>query len=338
MTESPSHVVVVGASAGGITALRDLVAGLPLELPAAVLVVLHLPPGGTSVLASILGRAGPLPVSVAADGMPLEAGTIYTAVPDRHLLVDDGRIRLSRGPTENRHRPGVDVLFRSAAIEWGQRAAGVVLSGALDDGTTGLALIKARGGLAVVQDPDEADYRSMPESASAATPVDHVLPAGKIGLALHAEMRNPAPVSPSPVSDSDRLEARIDAGEQRGPEEVPNMMPPSGLACPDCGGALFTADSGRYRCRVGHVWTGRALLEEQDLEIQRSLWTAYRALEEKQQLAERMRAHAGRSGQPRVAQRYAKLGEEQGRAAEVLRRLLFDPEGFPKDDDRLPEG
>ncbi|MBF6170672.1 chemotaxis protein CheB [Nocardia blacklockiae] len=323
----PAHLIVVGASAGGVAALREFVGGLPVDLSAAVLVVTHLPPNGPSVLATILDRAGPLSAIAAEDGRELTAGMIYTAVPDRHLLVSDGRIRLSLGPTENRHRPGIDALFRSAAVEWGPRVAGVVLSGALDDGAAGLALIKARGGLAVVQDPTEADYRSMPESALAATAVDYVLPAGKIGIALHSDILDRALASAPPVSALDRLEARIDAGEQGGSEEVTAMTQPSGMACPDCGGVLFVvADPERFRCRVGHAWTGRALLAQQDLEVQQSLWTALRALEEKRQLAERMRAGAEQRGQPRLADQYAAQSNEHTRAAEVIRRLLYQPD------------
>lgn len=327
MTTQPSHLIVVGASAGGVGALREFVAGLPVDLSAAVLVVLHLPPSGSSVLSAILDRAGPLPATAAREEA-LSEGTVYTAVPDHHLLVSDSRIRLSRGPTENRHRPGIDALFRSAAIEWGPRAMGVVLSGALDDGAAGLALIKARGGVAIVQDPEEADYRSMPDSALAATVVDHVLPAAKIGAAIQAEMLNRETGSTPPVSGLDRLEARIDAGEQRGSEEVSEMMQPSGLACPDCGGVLFTvAETERYRCRVGHAWTSSALLVEQDVEVQKSLWTALRALAEKQQLAERMSAAAAQRGQDRLARRYAEYSDENARAADVLRRLLYQSDG-----------
>jgi two-component system chemotaxis response regulator CheB len=174
----PRELVVVGASAGGVEALRDFVGGLPEDFRAAVLIVLHLPAGGDSALPAILERSTTLPVAGAQHGEPLRRGQIYTAPPDHHLTVEGEKIRLSRGPTENGHRPAIDTLFRSAAQARGSAVIGVVLSGSLDDGTAGLAMIKARGGLVAVQDPREALYRGMPDSAIARVSVDHVLPAG----------------------------------------------------------------------------------------------------------------------------------------------------------------
>jgi two-component system chemotaxis response regulator CheB len=185
----PRKLVVVGASAGGVEALRDFVGGLPGDFRAAVLIVLHLPAGGASALPAILERSATLPVAGAQHGEPLRQGRIYTAPPDHHLVVEGETIRLSRGPTENGHRPAIDTLFRSAAQAQGPAVVGVVLSGSLDDGTAGLSMIKARGGLVAVQDPDEALYRGMPDSAIAHVSADFVLPAGKMGVVLAARMR-----------------------------------------------------------------------------------------------------------------------------------------------------
>jgi two-component system chemotaxis response regulator CheB len=327
MSAQPAHLVVVGASAGGVEALREFVGGLPADLPAAVLVVLHLPPGGVSALAPILGRVGPLRAVPAQHGAELRAGMIFTAVPDHHLLVRDSRIAVSRGPTENGYRPGIDALFRSAAIAWGPRVAGVVLSGTLDDGTAGLSSIKSRGGLALVQEPKEALYRGMPDSALTRVSVDGVLPAREIGTALGAMFRTRTDLpDPPPPTDLDRLEARIDAGDfpATHTEGVVAIAAPSGLSCPDCNGSLYTVESGRrYRCRVGHSWTAEALLQEQGVEVEKALWTALRALEEKRQLADRMCADARHHGHERLAQRYAEQGAEQTEAADVLRGLLL---------------
>ncbi|KIA64360.1 chemotaxis protein CheB [Nocardia vulneris] len=323
MSESPSHLIVVGASAGGVEALREFVGGLPTDLTAAVLVVLHIPAQGPSVLPSILRRAGSLHAVAADNGTPLAAGTIYTAVPGHHLLVADGRTLLSRGPTENGHRPGVDALFRSAAVVWGPRVAGVVLSGSLDDGTAGLASIKAQGGLTAVQDPAEALYPSMPENALANVDVDLVMPAKKIGSALADRLRFQPADPPAPPPPLDRLEARIDAGEQDDSTEVTAALPAAGLSCPDCGGSLFAAQTAaRFRCRIGHAWTAQALLLEQHLEVERALSAALRVVEEKRALADRMRADALERGHRQVADTYAERSTEHAHTVAVLRELL----------------
>ncbi|MCM6777960.1 chemotaxis protein CheB [Nocardia sp. CDC159] len=324
MSTKPTHVIVVGASAGGVEALREFVSGLPPDLPAAVLVVLHLPSGGTSVLATTLQRVAPIPARPAHHGAPLAPGIIYTAVPDHHLLVTAEHIVLSHGPSENGHRPGIDALFRSAAMTWDCRVAGVVLSGSLDDGTAGLALIKSRGGLAAVQEPTEALYRSMPDNALAHVAADLVLPARELGAAVSKSLVERIEFTAAPPSELDRLEARIDAGGLLR-NEVTTMAQPAGLSCPDCNGSLYAlADGKRYRCRVGHAWTAEALLLEQSLEVEKALWTALRALEERRHLADRMRADAQRHGDDRMATRFADQSAENSHAAEILRKLLVD--------------
>jgi two-component system chemotaxis response regulator CheB len=178
------RLVAIGASAGGVSALESLVAGLPADFPAAVLVVLHIAPTQKSLLAPILSRAGRLPATAAVDGTPLRAGRVYVAVADRHLMVSKDCVRVTRGPKENNYRPSIDVLFRSAAYHFGSRTIGVVLSGALSDGSMGLLSIRRLGGYAVIQDPEDASYSSMPMNALRKVDVDHALPATEIGLLL----------------------------------------------------------------------------------------------------------------------------------------------------------
>src|SRR2546421_4483719 len=239
-------VIVVGASAGGVEALGRLASGLPPELPASIFVVLHLLASGTSVLDSILRRAGSLPATAGVDGERFERGHIYVAPPDQHLLIWDGSVRLSLGPRENGHRPAIDPLFRSAARAFGPRVIAVVLSGSLDDGAAGMRFVKERGGAAVVQDPADALYEDMPLNAAAASEVDHVVPIARMADLLCGLLEEP--IENSVEEEADRVWT-ADELEERAEGE------PSGLTCPDCGGALWEREEGslvRFACRTGH--------------------------------------------------------------------------------------
>jgi len=326
MTRHPRDLIVVGASAGGVEALRGFVAGLPADLAAGVLVVLHLPAGATSALPAILSRSGPLPARIATDGAMVEHGTILVATPNHHLLVVDGQVALSHGPTENGRRPAIDALFRSAAIAAGPRVTGVLLSGVLDDGVAGLRSIVGRGGRVVVQDPDDALHSDMPRRAMAAVEVDHVLPAGAMGAILDKLSReevelNGAP-EPSRLLRLENAIATTDSSARFGhdPEELGRM---SGFTCPDCDGSLVEIATGsRYRCRIGHAWTAEALLDAQGLAWERALWAAIRTLDEKAALTRRMAEQARQRGSTRLASRYDLHAEEALEAANLLRAPL----------------
>ncbi|HEY0692143.1 MAG TPA: chemotaxis protein CheB [Kribbella sp.] len=318
-------LVVVGASAGGVEALRSLVAQLPADLPAGVLVVLHLPAGGTSALAGILDRAGPLPARSAQHGEPIEHGHLYVAPPDHHLLVDGDCCVLSSGATENGHRPAVNALFRSAALARGPLVAGIVLSGVLDDGTAGLVAIKSHGGLAIVQDLDDAAYRGMPETALANVRADHVLPAAEIGAQLGQILGTP--LEPARIYEPSallRYENALAQNRDGAGDELELVGSYSGLTCPDCQEALVQLDPGheRFRCRIGHAWSADALLATADHRMQAALWTALRALDEKTGLAGRMAVSAEARGDRELARRYAGTAEEAGQAARILRDRL----------------
>ena len=321
-------MVVVGASAGGVEALRDLVAGLPADLPAAVLVVLHMPSGAHSALAPVLDRLSTLPVRAAREGARLEAGTVTVAVPDRHLLLTEGdRITLSIGPRENGHRPSVDVLFRSAAQVAGPRVIGVVLSGALDDGASGMVAVASRGGIPVVQDPTDALYDSMPRSACDAVGSAHVLPAVEIGQLLdrltREDLGDEVQVAPAPLDmRMENAMAQLD-GESWGAERHPGDPVP--LTCPDCHGPLFRIPDSvlhRFRCLVGHAWSAESLAAQHTSAVEGALWTALRTLEEKVELSRAMAARAAAAGHELTGRKFAERADDAHQAAVLVRDLL----------------
>jgi len=318
-------IVVIGASAGGVEALRTTMANLPADLPAAVLVVLHVPAYGGSVLPAILDRAGPLPARHAASGDRIRHGQVLVAPSDRHLVVDDGHVVLSRGPRENGHRPAIDVLFRTAARAHGDRVIAVVLSGVLDDGTAGAVAIRGRGGAVLVQDPEDALYPAMPSSALEHVEVDHVASAAKLGSVIDTMCRTDVIGSerePSPLMEIEADLAKMDGDVMNDPVR-PGV--PSGFSCPDCSGTLFEIRDGpllRYRCRVGHTWSPESLLGEQALQLDGALWMALRSLEEKAALSRDMGERASGRGNPLTARRFGEQADEAVRAARLIRSML----------------
>jgi two-component system chemotaxis response regulator CheB len=319
-------IVVIGASAGGVEAVASLVEMLPRDLAAAVFVVVHFPPHTTSVLPRIITRRGGMTAMHPEDGTPIELGCVYVAPPDRHLLVENGHVRLVRGPRENGARPAVDPLFRSAARAYGSRVIGVVLTGNLDDGTAGLMSIKSAGGLTIVQDPDDALYAGMPSSALRHVQADHVAPLSEIPSLLvrrvgeQVEQKGAGPVARQQNTEVGISEMYRDAleGDRNGV--------PSGYACPECHGALWETDEGgllRFRCRVGHAYSIENLLAAQGSSMDAALWAAYRALEERAALTARMGARMQERGQTSLAQRYAEQTEETLQRAELIRRVLL---------------
>jgi two-component system, chemotaxis family, protein-glutamate methylesterase/glutaminase len=317
-------LVVVGASAGGVEALRALVAGLPEDFPACVVVVLHVPATAPSALPSILARAGRLPVRQAADQDPLEPGTVLVAPPDHHVIVYDDAVTLSRGPRENGHRPAVDVLFRSAARTRGDRVVGVVLSGGLDDGAAGMLAIAQRGGACVVQAFDDALHASMPRAAAAAVPDCTTAPMATMGRVLAELVGQTVPDSEPPPArmEMEMRMADLDAAAMHA-EHRPGT--PSGFACPDCHGALFELEGEpmlRFRCRVGHAWSAGSLVAQQTADVESALWMALRNLEEKAALNRDLGGRAMTQGHDLAARHFADRAAEAVHAAELLRSLI----------------
>ncbi|MFL6211585.1 MAG: chemotaxis protein CheB [Pyrinomonadaceae bacterium] len=336
-TRMPGHdIIVIGASAGGVEALRQLIHDLPVDLPAALFVVLHLPPQSPSMLPLILARAGQLDARHATDGEEIKRGRIYIAPPDRHLLLEHERVCVTHGPKENRHRPAVDPLFRSAALVYGPRVVGVILTGALDDGTAGLRNVKQRGGVAVVQDPREALYSGMPSSAVKNVKIDYCLPLAEIGpLVAQLARAEAAEEGDYPVSDDLKLENQITENNYEAViENVEKLGQPSAMTCPECHGTLWEMHEGellRFRCHVGHAYSADSLLAEQNEALEDALWAAVRALEENAQLARRAaaRARAREHGEQGVSSRMDRKAELTEARARLVRQMLLS--GAPEE-------
>lgn len=279
----PRKIIVLGASAGGLEVIKEVVRSLPAELDAAVFIVVHVAPNSPSLLEGILSRRAALPVLSACEGAPIRGGTITVGVPNHHLLLEPGRIRLTRGPRENRARPSIDVLFRSAAHAYSSRVIGTVLSGNLDDGTAGLWWIRDRGGVAVVQEPSTAEFPSMPSSALRHAGADHVVtPKAMGGLLSELSRTEPKATDSSPDPDL-TLQVRVAAQEPQASLQVVARAEPSAYACPECHGVLFRLRNGgipSFRCHTGHAYSIGSLLTEIASHADEAQWLALRALEE----------------------------------------------------------
>src|SRR5262245_31438051 len=281
-------IIVVGGSAGGLEALSKVLSGLPSNLDASVFVVLHTSPQSGNGLPQILSRTAVLPVAFAIDGEAPERGRIYVAPPDHHLTIEEGLLSVARGPRENGFRPAVDPLFRSAAKHYDGRVVGVVLSGALDDGTFGLMAVKEAGGAAVVQHPYEAYVPSMPLSAIQNVEVDHIVRVDEMA-GLRVKATDSGLQSGPRIARQTRAENReVDpTGRDISLEgEKPDALadPPSCFVCPDCGGSLWEAREGglsRFRCHTGHGYTVDSLLAAQNGKLEKALWSAVRRLMER---------------------------------------------------------
>jgi two-component system chemotaxis response regulator CheB len=302
----------MGASAGGVDALSDVVRDLPADFPAAVLVVLHISASGPSLLPQILDRATALRAVPAEDGTALEPGCIYVARPDLHLKVHDGQLRLTADARINGHRPAVDALFCSAADARGPGVTGVVLSGMRDDGTVGLARIKELGGLAIAQDPEDAQHDGMPQSAIDNVAVDAILPASEIGAALISVARD----GTLPASTNGRAAPPVlDTGETT----------PLTTVCPDCGGVLTEYHEHGvtvFRCHVGHSFAPRTLVDLQRNAVESALWTAVRTLEDRQALLARLADQATTRGQTRSAQHFGAQAKAATEQADRIREAI----------------
>jgi two-component system chemotaxis response regulator CheB len=328
---SDPTIVAIGASAGGLPALQTVLAGLPPDFPAAIFVVMHLSPTSVSHLADVLNRAGPLPVTQAVNGEPIAPGHVYVAPPDRHLLVRHGWVDVSRGPRENRSRPAIDPLFRSAARAYGNRVIGVILSGALYDGAAGLLAIEARGGTTVVQHPQDAAIGSMPLSALRMVDADYILPAADIApiLAQLVQQETDLATTGATMAEDEPIEKEInkDFVEQADDERDGET---SVFTCPDCGGVLWQAGAGNrlwFRCHVGHAYAPEVLLGLMSDELEAALWTCVRLLRERSTLSSQLAARPTTGAEfPHVTER---LDEQAVRDEQYVARIRELLDAFP---------
>lgn len=323
-------IIVIGASAGGIEALRVLFNALPGDLAASIFVVLHTATDAPGVLAAIVNDAGPLPAENAVNGERIVPARVYVAPPDHHLLITPGRVQLTRGPRENRFRPAVDPLFRSAAQTYGPRVVGVILSGGLDDGTNGSWAVKRLGGTVIVQEPAEALAPSMPLSVLRHVRVDHVVKVADLGPLLTSLVATPAdqPHGGPGVPEQIGIEVNIARENQAREAGVQKLGEPSIYACPECHGVLLQMKDGaplRFRCHTGHAYTVESLLAEQSEGIEDSLWNAIRALEERVLLLRQAADHA-REAHLEDEPSLRDLADEAQRRADLVRKAVMQDE------------
>jgi two-component system chemotaxis response regulator CheB len=319
---SHRNIVVLGGSAGAGEAVLTLLKELPRDWAATIFIALHLSPASQEWLSGHFCRATGLQVESPEGEQPIHEGHIYVARPDRHLVVKEGRVIASRGPRENMWRPAVDVLFRTAAVAYGNRVIGVLMSGQLDDGTSGLQAIKACGGLAIVQDPDDTMFPAMPQTALANLDVDHRVRLDQMATLLVRLVQEPAGLFVA-IPEVLRREALM-ADELQDTAALQDAGdPPTGLSCPECAGPLWRSgpDGEQFRCLVGHAYHLNSLMEGADAEIDRTLWAAIRLFEQRVNISRMMSDQERTQGREKSAQLYASRAGESHQHAQKLREF-----------------
>ena len=321
------RIVVIGASSGGIDALRAFVAALPADFPTPIAIVMHTSPQSPGILDQILGRAGTLTAVMASNGERVRPGRIYVAPPDLHLIIEPGTLRLTKGPKENRFRPAIDPLFRSAAQVYGPAATGVVLTGNLDDGTAGLWAIKQLGGISIVQDPSDAQFPDMPRSALTHCAPDYVVPIAGLAPLLVALSERPVEERPMRPPEHVDFEVKIAAEHNALDAGLQKIGAPSSFACPDCHGVLLElkdGDRARFRCHTGHAYSLESLVASLFEGIEQSLWTSTRSLEEGVILLRRVAGHLQTSHKPADATELLKRADELREQSDAIRRFISE--------------
>lgn len=326
MTKSPKFIVVIGASAGGLNALAELVKSLEKGIDVAYCIVLHLSQKAVGdFVVNRLTKVTSLRCSLAKNGTPLEKDHIYIGRPNQHMLVKENKLVLGAGPEENRFRPSIDVLFRSAAVAYSSRVIGIILSGMLDDGTSGMWAIKRSGGTCLVQHPDEAEYPNMVQSVMNHMKVDHAVKLGKMGPLL-SKIVKLIKGKKKPVPKDVIAEAQIAEHTAVGINDVKKLGTLSIFACPDCGGGLWDMKGDiikRYRCHIGHAYSVNDLMLKQSQSAGNTLWVALRMMEERKHLLQNMEIESKKGGRNIPIDNGEKQDEMQ-RHIDKLKEILFD--------------
>lgn len=337
------NIIVIGASAGGVNALIDLVKQFDAGFSGSIFIVQHVAPFNTSVLPQLLSAAGNLPASHAIDGERIEPGRIYIAPPNLHLLLDKEHVLVKKGPKENRFRPSIDALFRSAAYIHRARVVSIVLSGMLDDGTAGMWAVKRFGGYCIVQDPGEAICPAMPDSVLEYVDVDQVMPVAEMGALLKQlteEKVENIEKDPALSTDQvDRIATEVGiAAEENGFEMgILDMAEPTHYTCPECSGSLVEIREGnikRYRCHTGHAFSKESLLAGAAKTVEDSMWQTIRGLEEVIMMMEDSATQFREAGNPLKAQAFEKNSRDLRQRSNEIRQLIFELDKFGK----IPEG
>jgi len=332
---SKRNIIVIGASAGGFEALKKIVKKLPSDFDASIFIVWHMSADVRGILPEVFNKLNTINAKVANDNEPIKPNHIYVAPPDHHLIVEEGHVRVTRGPKENRFRPAVDPLFRSAAYAYGNRVIGVILSGALDDGTAGLWRVKESGGLAVVQDPADAEVSSMPENALREIQVDYRLPAADIADLLVKLTSQEVRVNTDLLKDEKtKIEIGIAAEEyalQRGSLDIGVLSP---YTCPECHGVLSKIMDGslaRYRCHTGHAYSQDTLIAALNENIENTLYSAIRGMDEAILFLNHTGDHYAEANLPKLAAVYFKKAKETKDRSDLVRIAVHRHEQFSKD-------
>ncbi|GGB94573.1 chemotaxis protein CheB [Dyadobacter sediminis] len=330
-------IIVIGASSGGVMALKELVSNLPADFKGSVFIVLHIPAYSESRLPWILEKASKLQAVHPKDGDQIEPGKIYVAVNDHHLIVEEGKVRVKRGPKENRFRPSIDALFRSAAYVYGSRVIGIILSGVLNDGVSGLWTIQQQGGMAIVQDPDDAEQPQLPENTLEYVHADYTISALDMGPIISALVTEPAPERNKFTSQQLKLlELEVIIATKGNAFEmgIMDMGEFTPFTCPQCHGALVRLVENkfiRFRCHTGHAYTASSLLAELSEVVENKLWQTMRGLEEMDMLLSSIADQYKELGNVQASNLFRSKADESGKRAQLIHDLVFEQEQYSED-------